>query len=605
MPSAAALLALLASLNTGSPLAPLPPLPPQVLPGEGRSTGRSGARLDLNGELQQARWQLRQGSGGQLLELWLPLEVLLNQLGMSSRSQSSGALKLEWFGRDLVVPATDQRSLEDEVAVDVAALLDGSGLSSRVVDGVLTLDWPPAALLGVRSSRQPGQRRVVLDLAGPALIRRDGEQLWLGLTSANAQRAALADLGLETRAAAAGLLVQPPAGVTPRVFSLGDPARIVIDLDAATADAAGSAISPASTPVDPNDPRLLAMLGKDLHWDRQVLGDVRLNAVRLDPRNRALVLRPLTRGTGGMEGLSSLQQLAARQDALVAVNGGYFNRVKRLPLGALKVDGTWLSGPILNRGVVAWSQGNMPRFGRLSLDEWISDRSGNRQPLVVVNSGYVQRGLSRYTADWGPVYRALSGNERALLVQGGRVRTVYSSPQLEQGVDLGPGDTLMVARGGVDLPWGPGEVLSLESRPSSGLGTEPFVIGGGPLLLNSGQIVLDGPRESFSGAFLQQGAPRTVIASDGRQLWLITLEGRHDAGPSLIEAARLLKQLGLQDALNLDGGSSTGLVMGGVMTVKGRGVAGSVHHGVGLVPRGRDSVEAGLVAAPRPTARVR
>jgi hypothetical protein len=163
----------------------------------------------------------------------------------------------------------------------------------------------------------------------------------------------------------------------------------------------------------------------------------------------------------------------------------------------------------------------------------------------------------------------------------------------------------MVARGGVDLPWGPGEVLSLESRPSSGLGAEPFVIGGGPLLLNGGQIVLDGPRESFSGAFLQQGAPRTVIASDGRQLWLITLEGRHDAGPSLIEAARLLKQLGLQDALNLDGGSSTGLVLGGVMTVKGRGVAGSVHHGLGLVPRGRDSVEAGLVANPRPTARVR
>jgi hypothetical protein len=585
-----------------------PPLPAATIsaPRSSREGAlQSGRQLRLGGELQQARWQLRQGAAGQLLELWLPLEVLQNQLGVSSRSQSSAALKLEWFGRDLVVPATDQRSLEDEVAVDVAALLDGSGLSSRVVDGVLTLDWPPAALLGVRSSRQPGQRRVVLDLAGPALIRRDGEQLWLGLTSANAQRAALADLGLGTRAAAAGLLVQPPAGVTPRVFSLGDPARIVIDLDAATADAAGSAISPASTPVDPNDPRLLAMLGKDLHWDRQVLGDVRLNAVRLDPRNRALVLRPLTRGTGGMEGLSSLQQLAARQDALVAVNGGYFNRVKRLPLGALKVDGSWLSGPILNRGVVAWSPGSMPRFGRLSLDEWISDRNGNRQPLVVVNSGYVQRGLSRYTADWGPVYRALSGNERALLVQGGRVQTVYSSPQLEQGVDLGPGDTLMVARGGVDLPWGPGEVLSLESRPSSGLGAEPFVIGGGPLLLNGGQIVLDGPRESFSGAFLQQGAPRTVIASDGRQLWLITLEGRHDAGPSLIEAARLLKQLGLQDALNLDGGSSTGLVLGGVMTVKGRGVAGSVHHGLGLVPRGRDSVEAGLVANPRPTARVR
>jgi hypothetical protein len=235
----------------------------------------------------------------------------------------------------------------------------------------------------------------------------------------------------------------------------------------------------------------------------------------------------------------------------------------------------------------------------------VSDRNGNRQPLVVVNSGYLQRGLSRYTADWGPVYRALSGNERALLVQGGRVQTAYGPQQLEQGVDLRPGDSLLVARGGVDLPWGPGDALNLVSRPSAELGAEPFVLGGGPLLLNGGEIVLDGPRESFSGAFLQQGAPRTVVASDGRQLWLITLEGRSDAGPSLIETARLLRQLGLQDALNLDGGSSTGLVMGGVMTVKGRGVAGSVHHGLGLVPRGLDSDPTGLVQQPQPTARVR
>jgi hypothetical protein len=54
-------------------------------------------------------------------------------------------------------------------------------------------------------------------------------------------------------------------------------------------------------------------------------------------------------------------------------------------------------------------------------------------------------------------------------------------------------------------------------------------------------------------------------------------------GPTLGETAMLLQRLGLRDALNLDGGSSTGLVMGGAHTVKGRGVAGSVHNGLGLV----------------------
>jgi len=585
-----------------------PPLPQAGLstPRTARETaGQQGQHLRLNGQLQQARWQLKLGNSGQIVELWLPLEVLQNQLGMTSRSQPSGTLKLEWYGRELEVPTSGQRSFEDEVAVEMATLLDGSGVRSEVKAGVLSLDWPPVALVGVRSSRQPGSRRVVLDLAGPTPIRREGEQLRLGLTSADAQRTALADLGLTARSSTSGLVVQPPSGATPRVFSLGDPARIVIDLEGTPATAAGSGANPPATPVEPSDPRLLALLGRDLHWDRQVLGDVRLNAVRLDPRNPALALRPLTRGSGGMEGLSSLQQLAAGQDALVAINGGYFNRIKRLPLGALKVDGNWVSGPILNRGVVAWRPGTMPRFGRLSLAEWIIDTSGNRQPVLVVNSGYLQRGLSRYTADWGPTYRALSGNERALLLQQGQVTRDYSAVQLDQGVPLQPGDTLLVSRGGADLPWSRGTSLVLLSRPSTDLGAEPFVLGGGPLLLNAGQIVLDGTRESFSSAFLQQGAPRTVIASDGRQLWLITLEGRNHAGPSLLETAQLLRQLGLQDALNLDGGSSTGLVMGGVMTVKGRGVAGAVHHGLGLVPNGQSNADAGLGDQPQPTARVR
>ena len=97
-------------------------------------------------------------------------------------------------------------------------------------------------------------------------------------------------------------------------------------------------------------------------------------------------------------------------------------------------------------------------------------------------------------------------------------------------------------------------------------------------------VVTNGTAEGFSPAFMSQGAPRTVVASDGNRFWLITLEGTGDAGPTLSETASLLQQLGLRDALNLDGGSSTGLVMGGTMPVKGRGVAGSVHHGIGLVP---------------------
>lgn len=574
MPPAAVLLALLASLHTGPPLVPPPPLPPQIVPGDGRTAGRSGASLGLNGEPQQARWQLS-GSTTDPSQLWLPLEVLQNQLGVESRSLASGGLHLNWFGRERDVPPDGLRSLDDEVAIDAAALLRDAGVTIAVIGDRLSLTLPPTRLLHIRSSSTAEARRIVLDLAGQALVRRDGERLWLSLLSTPAQQSELNRLGLTVQQTNTALGVQMRTSTPPRLLTLGDPARIVIDL------APGPVA--AAQPAQPDDPRLLALLGRGLHWDQQVHGSIRLNAVRLDPRNRALELRPLTR-SGGMEGLSSLQQLAAREDALVAINGGFFNRVKKLPLGALRVEGRWLSGPILSRGVVGWSPGTMPRFGRLSLDETISDPGGNNRSISLINSGYLQRGLSRYTAEWGPTYRALSGDERALVIQNGRVVRLWNSGELDQGVPLRPGEILVVARGGAELPWEVGTTLTITARNRDPLAEAPFVIGGGPLLLQNGRIVLNGSLEKFSSSFLEQGAPRTVVAGDGTQLWLITLEGIGNAGPNLVETANLLRRLGLTEALNLDGGSSTGLVLGGVMTVKGRGVAGAVHHGLGLVP---------------------
>ncbi|MFZ9271128.1 MAG: phosphodiester glycosidase family protein [Prochlorococcaceae cyanobacterium] len=570
---------------------PLPPPPPPVAAPAATPRSRqpsvpaallSGSTVRINGMPQRSRWQL-QGQAQSPQALWLPLEVLQNQLGVDSRASSDGALKLEWFGEELVVPASAQRSLDDEVSVDARALLVAKGVQIDVRNGELNLTLAAPQVVGVRSSSSANQRRIVLDLAGPALIRREGSSIWLGIHSALGQQSDLRALGLSNRSSDGGLRLSAAPAALQSLFSLGEPARIVIDLAPAAGPEGRAAIDTPSQPQPPRDPRLLALLGRDLQWDQQVRGSVRLNAVRLDPRNPTVQLRPLTRSSG-MEGLSSLQQLAAQDDALVAINGGYFNRVRRLPLGALKADGRWHSGPILGRGVVAWAPGSMPRFGRLNLSEWLSDRQGNRLPLVVLNSGYVQRGLSRYNADWGPSYRALSGSESAVALRNNTVISRYSHEQLELGVPLQDGETLIVARGGSELPWGEGEQLSLSSKASSDLAQLPNVIGGGPLLLQGGRIVLNGSQENFSSGFLRQGAPRTVIGSDGRQLWLITLEGTTNAGPSLSETAQLLQQMGLQDALNLDGGSSTGLVMGGVMTVKGRGVAGAVHHGLGLVP---------------------
>jgi hypothetical protein len=559
-----------------TPPPPPPPPPPLVPIGAAAATERQGSSIRINGRLQSARWLWVGGLGNTPQQLWIPLEVLENQLGVTSRSRSDGALDLEWFGQELKVPASAQRSLEDEVAVEVSGLFGRIGVGLRQEGSLLSLELARPQLLQVRSSNPGPVKRIVLDLGGPATIGRDDAGLVVDLLSRSDQQALLGSLGLQAQQDSAGLRLKPSAAKLTRVFSLGEPNRVVIEWP--DQGAASRPDSPA-----PIDPRLQALLGKELQWDRLVRQGVRINAIRVDPLNASLQLRPLAR-PGAMEGLSSLVQLANQQQAWVAINGGYFNRVKRLPLGALKQDGRWLSGPILNRGVAAWDERTMPRFGRLQLSEWVVGPGALRLPVAVVNSGYVQRGISRYTADWGPNYRALSGSETGLLIQGGLVRQQFGPSELDAGVPLRGDDLLLVGRGGSELPWGLGDRLQIESRPSSNLGLATHVIGGGPLLLQAGRIVLNGAAENFSSAFLNQGAPRTVLARDDRQIWLITLEGIQDSGPSLGETAALLQQLGLQDALNLDGGSSTGLVLGGSLQVIGRGVAGSVHNGVGLVP---------------------
>ena len=565
----------LPGVGRAMPITPPPP-PPLVPIGAAAATERQGSSIRINGRLQSARWLWVGGLGNTPQQLWIPLEVLENQLGVTSRSRSDGALDLEWFGQELKVPASAQRSLEDEVAVEVSGLFGRIGVGLRQEGSLLSLELARPQLLQVRSSNPGPVKRIVLDLGGPATIGRDDAGLVVDLLSRSDQQTLLGSLGLQAQQGSTGLRLKPSAAKLTRVFSLGEPNRVVIEWP--DQGAASRPDSPA-----PIDPRLQALLGKELQWDRLVRQGVRINAIRVDPLNASLQLRPLAR-PGAMEGLSSLVQLANQQQAWVAINGGYFNRVKRLPLGALKQDGRWLSGPILNRGVAAWDERTMPRFGRLQLSEWVVGPGALRLPVAVVNSGYVQRGISRYTADWGPNYRALSGSETGLLIQGGLVRQQFGPSELDAGVPLRGDDLLLVGRGGSELPWGLGDRLQIESRPSSNLGLATHVIGGGPLLLQAGRIVLNGAAENFSSAFLSQGAPRTVLARDDRQIWLITLEGIQDSGPSLGETAALLQQLGLQDALNLDGGSSTGLVLGGSLQVKGRGVAGSVHNGVGLVP---------------------
>lgn len=102
---------------------------------------------------------------------------------------------------------------------------------------------------------------------------------------------------------------------------------------------------------------------------------------------------------------------------------------------------------------------------------------------------------------------------------------------------------------------------------STAAAPEVDVIGGFPELLDAGGRVGDLGVES-NPSFAASRHPRTAVGVDveGRRLWIVVVDGRqgsYSTGMSLPELAELFEGLGVAEALNLDGGGSSVMVVDG------------------------------------------
>lgn len=115
------------------------------------------------------------------------------------------------------------------------------------------------------------------------------------------------------------------------------------------------------------------------------------------------------------------------------------------------------------------------------------------------------------------------------------------------------------------------------------------VVNGGPMLMDRGRIDISATRDGMvqptqPGAFYgwsRQRNPRTPAGIDAEgRLVLATAAGRQteSVGMSLPETAELAESLGLVEAMNLDGGGSTTMVLDGEAT---NSVSGSAERPVG------------------------
>ncbi|MDZ4793867.1 MAG: phosphodiester glycosidase family protein [Bacteroidota bacterium] len=99
-------------------------------------------------------------------------------------------------------------------------------------------------------------------------------------------------------------------------------------------------------------------------------------------------------------------------------------------------------------------------------------------------------------------------------------------------------------------------------------------VGGGPVLLQKGEIKITNNEElKFAGKAIDDKHPRTAMGyTRDNKLIILVIEGRNPGkaeGATLTEEAQIFKDLGCWEALNLDGGGSSCLLINGKETIKG------------------------------------
>ena len=323
-------------------------------------------------------------------------------------------------------------------------------------------------------------------------------------------------------------------------------------------------------------------------WVKLGVANFPVTYLEIDPRQKGIKLSPMLALEPNLVGTNHLIKSVTQTQFVAAINGGYFNRNNRLPLGALKRDGKWLSSPILNRGAIGWNDRGQIRIARLQMAETIDTSKGERLPILTLNSGYVQSGIGRYTTAWGTTYSPIQANELIAIVQQDKVTQILPGNAAGSvNVPIPADGYLLALRGQPELsgsmPIGTQLTLQRQLTPPD-LDTYPHIVAAGPWLVQSGRIVLDAKIENFGAAFSKESAARSAIASTATgNILLVAVHDRVGGkGPTLAEMAQLVQQLGAVDALNLDGGSSTSLYLGGQLINRASATAARVHNAIGI-----------------------
>lgn len=283
----------------------------------------------------------------------------------------------------------------------------------------------------------------------------------------------------------------------------------------------------------------------------------RAHVVTLDPRADTLAIVPAL-GGAVVNATETTSAAAARLNAIAAINGNFYTAAS-LPVGLIVIDGQVLSTPFPRRAVFAIDSAGRPWIGPAEFNGRVIADTGAVVRVSAINRPPRSGGIALYTPEFGPVtpWHAL-----VAVVRDDRIESLSNGRQT-----IPPdGYVLATAQSQQDLLLGlvRGQTMKLDlALTPQGI---MHAVQGGPQLVRNGQVHIPYAWEGFGPGFYAARVARSAIGitHTGKVLF-VTVDGRsrESSGMNLPELASLMKELGARDAMNLDGGGSTTLVVGG------------------------------------------
>ena len=286
---------------------------------------------------------------------------------------------------------------------------------------------------------------------------------------------------------------------------------------------------------------------------------VRINIVELSKGvNEDLVIEPAI-ASGTLASKSKISNIANRENAIVAINGGYFKPQTGVPLGTLMINKKVYTGPIYDRVAMGIFDNGFD-MARVQLRAQVETNKGGLKIDNINQPRMLSTHTIVYTSDWGEYSPPCPKYGVQIVVENGNAtRMSYGSNRI-------PKDGFVIVGAEKNL-----NSIKDAKRFKLNVKINPewkdvnHIISGGPYLIKNGDIYVDMTAQKLGS--IGGRNPRTAIGyTRDNHLIMLTADGREGSsiGLTLVELANLMKELGCVNAMNLDGGGST------VMFVKGQ-----------------------------------